>query len=143
MKLTTQRRLAADLLGVGENRIWMDPTQLERISSAITRRDVERLIKEGVIRAKPVKGVSRGRKREREGKKRGPGSKKGSWGARLPEKERWMRRVRALRKMLRELRDSGRISRSEYRRLYRRVSGGYFRSKAHLEAYLKEREGKG
>lgn len=51
--------------------------------------------------------------------------------------------MRALRKMLRELRDSGRISRSEYRRLYRRVSGGYFRSKAHLEAYLKEREGKG
>ncbi|MEM2427352.1 MAG: 50S ribosomal protein L19e, partial [Candidatus Hadarchaeales archaeon] len=129
-------------LGVGENRIWMDPSRLEEIASAITRRDVERLIKEGAIRAKPVKGISRGRKRGKE-RKRGPGSKKGSWGARLPKKERWIRRVRALRKKLRELRDSGKISRSEYRRLYRKVSGGYFRSKAHLEAYLKEREGEG
>lgn len=135
MKLSTQRRLAASLLGVGENRIWMDPSRLEEISSAITRRDVERLIKEGAIRARPVRGISGGRRRER---KRGPGSRKGSWGARLPEKERWMRRVRALRKRLRELRDSGKISRAEYRRLYRRVSGGYFRSKSHLEAYLKE-----
>jgi len=139
MKLTTQRRLAASILGVGENRIWMDPARAEEISSAITRRDVERLIREGVIKARPVRGISRGRKREG---KRGPGSRKGSWGARLPEKERWMRRVRALRKRLKELRDSGKISRSEYRRLYRRVSGGYFRTKAHLEAYLKEREGK-
>ncbi|TDA31707.1 MAG: 50S ribosomal protein L19e, partial [Hadesarchaea archaeon] len=60
MKLSTQRRLAASLLGVGENRIWMDPSRLEEIASAITRRDVERLIKEGAIRAKPVKGISRG-----------------------------------------------------------------------------------
>jgi large subunit ribosomal protein L19e len=139
MKLTTQRRLAASILGVGENRIWMDPARAEEISSAITRRDVERLIREGAIKARPVRGISRGRKREG---KRGPRSRTGSWGARLPEKERWMRRVRALRKRLRELRESGKISRSEYRRLYRRVSGGYFRTKAHLEAYLKEREGK-
>jgi large subunit ribosomal protein L19e len=138
MKLTTQRRLAASLLGVGENRIWMDPAKVEEISSAITRRDVERLIGEGAIKAKPVRGISRGRRREG---KRGPGSRKGSWGARLPEKERWMRRVRALRKRLKELRDSGKITRADYRRLYRRVSGGYFRSKSHLEAYLKEREG--
>jgi len=132
-------------LGVGVNRVWIDPTKLEEVSSAITRRDVRGLIDMGVIRAREVRGISRGRLRERKikrkkGRRRGPGSRKGGSKARLSSKERWIRRVRPLREKLRELRAKGAISASEYRRLYRKISGGYFRSKAHLEAHLREKE---
>jgi len=82
---------------------------------------VERLIREGGDKGQAGRGISRGRKREGRG---GRAAGRAPGGPRLPEKERWMRRVRALRKRLRELRESGKISRSEYRRLYRRVSGG-------------------
>ena len=40
MTLRTVRRLAADILGVGENRIWIDPENLDRIAEAMTREEV-------------------------------------------------------------------------------------------------------
>jgi large subunit ribosomal protein L19e len=135
MRLRTQRRLAAEILGVGENRIWMDPTRAEEISTAIRREDVKKLIKRGVIRARPKKGVSRGRVRERGKRRRGPGSREG---ATEPQKLKWMRRVRALRKTLSDLRNRKEITPAQYRRLYRMVKGGFFRDRGHLLSYLKE-----
>ncbi|HDD33891.1 MAG TPA: 50S ribosomal protein L19e, partial [Thermofilaceae archaeon] len=38
------RRLAAEILGVGESRVWIDPEKLERVETAVTREDVRRLI---------------------------------------------------------------------------------------------------
>ncbi|HID19204.1 TPA: 50S ribosomal protein L19e, partial [Candidatus Bathyarchaeota archaeon] len=94
MSLKSQRRLAAQVLGVGESRVWIDPEKFEDVSSAITRLEIEQLIRSGAIKAKPEKGVSRGRARVRrvkhkQGRRRGPGSRKGSAGARTPEKRRW------------------------------------------------------
>ncbi|MGC8960900.1 MAG: 50S ribosomal protein L19e, partial [Candidatus Bathyarchaeia archaeon] len=77
MSLRIQRRLAAELLNVGESRVWIDPESIERVEAAITREEVERLIHEGVIRKLPERGVSRGRIRSKPGR-RGPGSRKGS-----------------------------------------------------------------
>ena len=37
-----------------------------------------------------------------------------------------------------KFRDDGTITPSQYRRLYRMANGGLFRSKAHLEAHMKE-----
>lgn len=142
--MDVQRRLAARILGVGVNRIWIDPTRAEDVSAAITREDIKRLIRAGVIRARPERSISRGRIRERsaerqKGRRRGAGSRKGAAGARLPRKEAWIKRVRALRAKLFELKEKGAIDAKEYRRLYRMIKGGAFRSKAHLESYLKER----
>ena len=53
MNLTTQKRLAADILKVGVNRIWIDPERIDEVSGAITRDGVKQLIKDGAIRAKP------------------------------------------------------------------------------------------
>lgn len=144
MKLNVQKRLAARVLGVGINRVWIDPTRAEEVSAAITREDIKRLIHAGVIRARPERSISRGRARERsakrrKGKRRGMGSRKGAAGARAPRKQAWIKRVRALRAKLSELREKGAIDAKEYRRLYRMIKGGAFRSKAHLESYLKER----
>lgn len=144
MKLSTQRRLAAKILKVGVNRVWVDPTRIADVSTAITREDIQRLIHDGVIKARPERAISHARVRERKakrkkGRQRGVGSRKGSAKARLPKKEAWIRTVRPLRAKLRELKEKRAIDAKEYRRLYRMVKGNSFKSKAHLEAYLRER----
>ena len=58
MNLTTQKRLAANILKVGLNRVWIDPEQIEEVSRAITREGVKQLINNGAIKAKPKKGIS-------------------------------------------------------------------------------------
>lgn len=140
--LAIQKRLASEILGVGQTRVWIDPEKIEEVAKAITREDIRGLIEQGVIKRKPVRGISRGRARERalkraKGRRRGHGSRKGAKGARSPSKEQWMKRIRALRKRLRELRDAGKITRGIYRKLYLKAKGGEFRSVAHLDAFLK------
>lgn len=144
MKLSTQRRLAAEILGIGLNRVWIDPARAPDVAAAITREDIRRLIHGGAIGARPELGVSRARARERalkrkKGRRRGPGSRRGAARARLPKKLAWIRTVRPLRAMLKELREKGAIDARQYRRLYRMVKGGTIESKAHLRTYLKER----
>ena len=58
MNLTTQKRLAASILKVGLNRVWIDPERMEEVSMAITREGVKQLINNGAIKAKPQKGIS-------------------------------------------------------------------------------------
>lgn len=140
--LANQKRLASEILGVGQTRVWINPEKLEDVAKAITREDIRGLIEQGVIKRKPTRGISRGRARERalkraKGRRRGPGSRKGAKGARSPRKEQWMKRIRALRKRLKELRDAAKISRGIYRKLYLKAKGGEFRSVAHLNAHLK------
>lgn len=140
-----QKRLAADILNVGEGRVWMDPDRITEISTAITRRDVKELIDDGVIESKPQNSTSRARARKRQdqrakGRQKGPGTRKGSKGGRKPEKREWISKVRPLRRELRNLRDEGKIDSAVYRELYRKVKGGAFRSKSHLKTYL-EKEG--
>lgn len=144
MKLKSQKRLAARILNIGVNRVWIDPARAADVETAISRRDIRRLIHDGTIRARPERGVSRARARKRatkrkKGRGRGRGSRKGAAKARKPKKEAWIRTVRPLRARLRELKGKGAIDAREYRRLYRMVKGGAFRSKAHLETYLRER----
>ena len=145
MTLRTQRRLAASMLKAGENRIWIDPEATEDVSEAVTRDDVRRLIAEGIIRARQKRGISNYRKKKlalqkKKGRRHGHGSRKGAKYARYGKKERWMTTIRALRKMLRELRDSGELKPTVYRKLYRMAKGGAFRSRAHLRSYIAEHE---
>jgi len=134
------RRLAAEVLGVGESRIWIDPSRIDDAAAAISRDDVRRLIKEGVISVRPESTPSRGRARlralkKRQGRGRGPGSRKGP---RYDEKRLWILRVRAQRKLLKELKEKGLIDAKTFREVYRLVKGGMFRSRAHLKLYLRE-----
>lgn len=128
-----KRRLAARVLGVGVERIWIDPERIDEVYDVDTREDIRILIRLGVIKVKPVKGqVIRSRKR-----KRGPGSRKGPKTSRMPKKRRWIMRVRAQRRFLMMLREKGVITPKQYRKLYMMVKGGMFRSKAHLRDYIK------
>ncbi len=147
MNLTNQRRLAAEVMGVGVHRVWLDPEASEDIANALTREDIRKLIDEGKIDKKRIKGVSRARARKLHatrayGHRKGHGSRKGAKGARRPKKEQWIKRIRALRKHLRELRDNNTIDRKTYRLLYRKAKGGEFRSKAHLDAHIQQLKAK-
>jgi large subunit ribosomal protein L19e len=145
MKLSTQKRLAADVMNIGISRVWMDPTFEDEISLAITRDDIKRLVDEGAIQKKPVTGVSRGRARyvleqKRKGQRKGPGRKKGKATATLSSKERWMIKIRPMRKELRKLRDNRKITSKTYRELYLKAKGNAFRNTAHLRTYISERK---
>ncbi len=143
MKLTTQKRLAAQVMGVGVSRVWIDPEFEDEVSLAITKDDIRRLIDEGAIQVKQKTGVSRGRARfkqaqKRKGQRRGPGRRKGKYTAKISRKERWMMKIRPLRKELKRLRDEGRITRKVYRMLYLKAKGNAFRNTAHLRTYIAE-----
>lgn len=145
--LANQRRVAASILKCGVNRVWFDPERQADIEDAISRDSLREFIEEGAIKAHPVKGNSRGRARERMAKRayghrRGAGRRKGAAGARDPGKKVWMRKIRAQRRALREMRDEGVIDRGLYRLMYRRASGGQFRSVAHLTAHVETMAGR-
>jgi len=134
VNIANKRRLAARVLGVGVDRIWIDPDHLDEVMDVDTREDIKILYRRGIIKVLPVKGqVHRVRKR-----KRGPGSRKGKKTAIISRKRLWIMRVRAQRRLLRSLRDKEKLSRKDYRYLYRLVKGGMFRSKAHLLEYIKK-----
>lgn len=135
--LSNQRRMAATLLKCGEGRIWIDPSRQEDLADAVTRKDIRGAIKAGVIQRLPIAGTSRGRARRlaeerRKGRHQGPGSRRGSPQSRVSKKERWMRRIRAQRSLLAELRSQKKIQPGAYRSFYQKAKGGMFRSRAHL-----------
>lgn len=136
MNLTLQRRLASKILKCGEGRVWIDPAKMSQVDEAITREDVRKLIGEGAIKAKRKKGVTH---RESDSR-REAGSIKGTMYARKPKKERWIDKIRPIRKMLKKLRDTKKITETEYRRLYYRAKGGFYRDRSHLKLLL-EKEG--
>jgi large subunit ribosomal protein L19e len=141
MSLKSQRRMAAEILKVGENRVWIDPERMGDVELAISREEIRRLIRDEAIQKSPEKGVSRARARvihekKKNGKRRGQGSRRGSEGARTPSKEAWMKRIRAQRKRLRELKDKHAVTRTAYRRLYVMAKSGSFRSMSDLERYI-------
>lgn len=139
--LRNQRRMAADILKCGQNRVWMDPDRTEEIAKAVTRADVQILIKGGAVISKQKQGISNARKKYRQeqrakGRRRGQGSRKGAKYARLPKKDRWIRTIRPLRTYLKQLRDENRIDARTYRLYYQKAKGGVFRSKPHLKSHL-------
>ena len=142
MSLKTQRRLAADILKVGVNRVWMDPERSEDIEVALTRTDVRQLINDKAIAPLPEKGVSRSRakllhEKRKIGRRRGEGSRKGKSTSRTPRKVVWMNSVRAIRRRLKTLKNDRSITKKIYRQLYRKSKGGAFKDLSRLEQHLK------
>lgn len=145
MNLNAQKRMAAEILKCGENRVWFDPYLIEDIKMAITREDIRNLVKEGVIQKRYKKGISKSRKnirheRKKKGRARGLGKRKGKKTARTPKKKAWMKKIRPQRRELKKLRDRKLITPATYRKLYKNAKGGMFDSVAQMNRYIKERE---
>ena len=142
MSLKSQRRLAAEIMKVGESRVWIDPERIDYVESAITREEIRKLIHENVVKSLPKKGVSRARdkvlaEKRKKGLRRGPGGKSGPARSKISKKQAWMNKIRPLRKRLIELKESRAILESTYRKLYDMSESGAFESKADLERYIK------
>ncbi|MAK40727.1 MAG: 50S ribosomal protein L19e [Euryarchaeota archaeon] len=144
MMITNQKKMAAQILSrkegreVGIHRVWIDPDYLDEVTNAVQKNDIRQLIDDGVIKAKPIVGTSRSRARKikiqkSKGRRKGPGSRKGSSNSRTPKKNKWMSRIRAQRKSLKELRSEGTLKPSEYRFYYRKAKGGSYRSIADMK----------
>ncbi len=140
MNLGKQKELLSRALKVGKSRIKIVPSKSESLKDAITRIDLKSVIGTAVV-IKKKKGVSRVRARARKeqqkkGRRKGPGTKKGAKYSRMSRKELWINRVRVQRKFIKLLRDKAKITKEAYRKLYRMIAGGFFRSKAHLKLYM-------
>ena len=143
MDLSLQRKLSSDILGVGKDRIWIDPNKIQDVSKALSRSDILDLIDKGIIRVKNVKGQSRTwanyiKEQKKKGRRRGAGSRKGVRKARLDKKENWIKRIRAIRNLLRELKEKNIIDKKLYRDLYKRAKSNEFKSKRAILIYLKD-----
>tara|TARA_B100000959_G_scaffold286529_1_gene365611 strand:+ start:611 stop:1087 length:477 start_codon:yes stop_codon:yes gene_type:complete len=147
MMITNQKRMAADILSqkqgktVGIHRVWVNPDYLTEVADAVQKDDVRALIDEGIIRAKAIDGTSRSRARKSalqksKGRRKGQGSRSGSANARSPRKQRWMSRIRAQRRTLKELRGDGILTRSQYRHFYLKAKGGSYRSISHMKSNI-------
>jgi large subunit ribosomal protein L19e len=144
-KLNVQKRLASALMKCSKKRVKLDTERLEDIKEAITKRDIKSLIEDKAISCEQKKGVSRARankraKQKSAGQRAGPGKRKGKSTARLPKKDAWMNRVRAQRKFLKELKERKLITSVDYRNLYNKSKGGFFRSKRHIKLYITEQK---
>jgi len=144
MELNVQRRIAAQVLKCSPKRIVFDSTKLKEIKEAITKADIRGLVIDGLIKKKRIRGISNSRSKQikiqkSKGKRKGHGSRKGKRTARTPRKRSWINRVRLQRRVLKGLKKSNAIENNVYWELYKKIKGGFFRSKRHLQLYIAEK----
>ena len=145
MNLNVQKRIAAKILKCSPKKVKLDQSQAEEIKESITKRDISGLIKSKAIVKKAGQETSRGRARKiqqqkSKGKRKGPGSRKGKINASVSRKQRWMSKIRAQRKLLKEMKEQSKVSKATYADLYRKSKGGFFRSRRHIMVYAKEND---
>ncbi len=143
MELKKAKELAGRILKVGVNKIYIDPKNTAKVAEAMTKDDVRGLIADRIIKKRRVNSQSSGRtkaikEKQRKGRKRGKGKKKGTKKARGEKKATWIKKVRAQRRTLKELRKSNpeAVKAKGYGNTYRRIKGNYFRGKKYLKEYI-------
>jgi len=143
MGVNSVRKIAAEMLKCGESRIRIE--MAKETEEALTREDVKGLIRSGLVWKVQKKGTSKFRtklafKQKKKGRRTRTGSRHGTYNARSPRKRRWIKSIRALRRLLRELKDNGQIEHKTYTEFYPRIKGGEFRNKKHILTYLDDHD---
>jgi large subunit ribosomal protein L19e len=143
MNTSYQKRLASRILKISPKRVKVAVDK--DAGEALTRNDVKHLIVKGVITKKPKKGNSRVKAnyiagQKKKGRRKGRGKRSGTRHAVGTRKDDWMKTIRALRKLLKELKDNGQVSTEVYGKMYRKAKGGEFRNRKHMLSYLKDND---
>ena len=143
MTLRNQKRVAARIMKCGVTRVWINPERIKDAQEAITGQDIRRLVNDGIIKKLPKQGLSSYRRnkirlQKKKGRRQGIGKRKGHAGDR--KKRSWIKRIRVLRRTLKELKQKERITNKTYWKMYRTAKSGFFRSKAHLISHLEKNE---
>src|ERR1044072_6739419 len=112
--LSNQKRLAAEVMKVGQSRVRIDPDRNDEVAGAVTRADIRKLVDCGVIVAGPEGGALRGHARAAAPPPPPPPRHPGT------------PRPAPRRAELRKLRESAAIDASVYRDYYVRAKGGQF-----------------
>lgn len=146
MNLRKQKQLAARTLGVSTKRIKLNlttPESKKEVKELISREAVKELVSEKIIVKVPKKGNSRTRAnlilaQKKKGRRSGHGARRGTANARFGEKDKWIIKIRALRNVLKEFKDAGRLESSSYRDLYMKAKGNFFRNKRHMILFIEQ-----
>jgi large subunit ribosomal protein L19e len=138
-----QKRLSATILKCSPSRIKFNSEKLEEIKESITKADIKSLINSGIITRAALVGTSRVRARKiavqkRKGRRKGQGSRKGKFNARANTKRIWINKVRAQRTTLKRIKNKDLITSSNYRQVYLKVKGGFFRSTQHMKMFMED-----
>lgn len=144
-KLATIRRIASDILSCGQNKVWLDPNETLRLTSATSREKIKELVTDNLIIKKPARMHSRyhARKRQAEvakGRHRGPGKVRGTKNALDPVKKKWIARIRELRETLSKMREENNISKSEHKIFYAQAKGNMFKNKKMMVEYIEKKK---
>ena len=142
--MNLQKKLASKIMNCSHDRVVLSSEHAEELKGAITKFDVRKLINKGVIQIKPARGVSRFRakkihEQKLRGRRRGHGSRKGGKKVRTNPKRAWINKVRLQRKFLSRLKQKNLINKQDYREIYYKIGGGFFRSLNHLKLTIEER----
>lgn len=140
MSIKLTRRIGALILKRGKNSVRIKPDSIEDAKKAITREDIRSLIsKGGVYALKEKHNESRYAKglieKKREGRRRGPGRRKGTVKARTGMT--YKKKIRAQRRIIKELKATKAIDNELFKEFYALVKGGTFQNKASLINHMK------
>lgn len=148
MKLKSQKGLASRALGVSPKRVKFQIKTAEdkkEFSEIISRENIRELLQDGKIVKLNKRGNSRTRanktlEQKKKGRRMGHGSRKGTANARLADKTKWIVKLRAMRALLKDLKEKEMLDTKTYRDLYRKAKGNFFRNKKHILLYIKQNE---
>ena len=130
MNLGKKKKLAMRTLKVGNSRIVFLESRLDEIKEAITKQDINDLVKSGAIIIKEEKGR---RKVHKSGKSKSQGN--------VRKKKRNRKRgyiilTRNMRKYSRSLKSEGKISREKLSDIMKKIRNKDFKNKSQVREYL-------
>ena len=51
MQITNQKKMAAQILGCGVNRVWVTPSYLDQVAQSVQKEDIREAIDNGWVKA--------------------------------------------------------------------------------------------
>ncbi len=135
MSVKLTRRIAARIMKRGETKILIKKDAVADAQKAITADDVRDMIKSGKIYSRKEKRNISLRSsiismKKAQGRRRGAGRRKGS--AKTRSSVDYKKSIRGQRRVLKKLKAEKAINNQTYKKFYRLVKGGTFKSKGFL-----------